>query len=69
MNNNKKQVVSILGSTGSIGTNTIDIISKSINKFSVYALTAKDNVKLLAKQSFLIKPSVVAIQNKDKYKV
>ena len=68
MNNNKKQVVSILGSTGSIGNNTIDVISKNINKFSVYALTAKDNVKLLAKQSFLIKPSVVAIQNKDKYK-
>ena len=51
MNNNKKQVVSILGSTGSIGNNTIDVISKNINKFSVYALTAKDNVKLLAKQS------------------
>ena len=68
MNNNKKQVVSILGSTGSIGNNTIDVISKNINKFSVYALTAKNNVKLLAKQSFLIKPNVVAIQNKDKYK-
>ena len=63
-----KKTISILGSTGSIGSNTIDVINSNKNKFSVLSLTSKNNVNLLSKQSFLLKPKFVAIQNKEKYK-
>ena len=63
-----KKTVSILGSTGSIGSNTIDVINSNKNKFSVLSLTSKNNVNLLSKQSFLLNPKFVAIQNKEKYK-
>ena len=43
----KKEVLSILGSTGSIGNNTVDVVSNNLNKFSVYGLTAKNNINLL----------------------
>ena len=63
-----RQTISILGSTGSIGTNTIDVINSNKKKFSVLSLSSKNNVNLLSKQSYLLKPKVVAIQNKNKYK-
>ena len=63
------KTISILGSTGSIGSNTVDIIKKNRTKFSTYSLSSKNNVILLSKQSFLLKPKIVAIQNKEKYKV
>jgi len=63
-----KKTISILGSTGSIGSNTIDVINSNKNKFSVLSLTSKNNVNLLSKQSFLLNPKFVAIQNKEKYK-
>ena len=61
------KTISILGSTGSIGSNTVDIIKKNRTKFSTYSLSSKNNVNLLSKQSFLLKPKIVAIQNKEKY--
>ena len=64
----KKNTVSILGSTGSIGTNTLNVISSNQKKFSVLSLSSKNNINLLSKQSVLYKPKIVAIQNKDKYK-
>ncbi len=63
-----KKTISILGSTGSIGSNTIDVINSNKNKFSVLSLTSKNNVNLLSKQSFILNPKFVAIQNKEKYK-
>ena len=63
-----KKSISILGSTGSIGTNTIDVIKSQKNKFSVHSLSSKNNVNLLTRQCILLKPDVVAIQNKNKYK-
>ena len=63
-----KKTISILGSTGSIGTNTINVINSNKKKFSVFSLTSKNNINLLSKQSILLKPKVVAIQNKKKYK-
>ena len=63
-----KKTISILGSTGSIGSNTIDVINSNKNKYSVLSLTSKNNVNLLSKQSFLLNPKFVAIQNKEKYK-
>ena len=47
-----KKTISILGSTGSIGSNTIDVINSNKNKFSVLSLTSKNNVNLLSKQWF-----------------
>jgi len=63
-----KKTISILGSTGSIGSNTVDVINSNKNKYSVLSLTSKNNVNLLSKQSFLLNPKFVAIQNKEKYK-
>tara|TARA_B100000029_G_C17594610_1_gene963662 strand:+ start:1058 stop:2230 length:1173 start_codon:yes stop_codon:yes gene_type:complete len=63
-----KKTITILGSTGSIGTNTVDVIKNNKNYFSVLSLTAKDNVNLLTKQANTLKPKYVAIQNKNKYK-
>ena len=65
----KYKILSILGSTGSIGQNTVDIVSNNLTKFSIYGLTAKNNVNLLLKQSYKLKPKAVAIQNKKKYKI
>ena len=63
-----KKTISILGSTGSIGSNTVDILSANKKKFSVCSLAAKNNINLLSKQALLLKPKIVAIQNKNKYK-
>ena len=63
-----KKTISILGSTGSIGTSTINVINANKKSFSVFSLTSKNNVKLLSKQSLLLSPKIIAIQNKDKYK-
>ena len=62
------KTVSILGSTGSIGSNTVDVIKSNNKKFKIVSLTSKNNINLLSKQSYLLKPKVVAIQNKKKYK-
>ena len=63
-----KKTISILGSTGSIGSNTVDVINSDKKKFSVFSLSSKNNVNLLCKQALLLKPKIVAIQNKKKYK-
>ncbi|MCG8503837.1 MAG: hypothetical protein MI755_04455, partial [Sphingomonadales bacterium] len=43
--------VTILGSTGSVGCNTLDLIARAPDRFSLVALTAHENVALLAKQA------------------
>jgi 1-deoxy-D-xylulose-5-phosphate reductoisomerase len=53
--------LSILGSTGSIGTNVLDIVSMFPQEFDVKALTAKKNVELLARQIEQFQPDVVAV--------
>ena len=63
-----KKTISILGSTGSIGTNTINVICSKLNNYSVFSLSANDNVKLLSKQASILKPKQVAIYNEKKYK-
>ena len=47
---NKLQSVSILGSTGSIGVNTLNVISQNSDRYRVFALSANSNVELLQKQ-------------------
>jgi len=57
--------LSILGSTGSIGRNTLKIVEMFPERFSVKALTAARNVQLLAEQIELFRPDMVAVLDED----
>lgn len=63
-----KQTVAILGSTGSIGTQTLDVIDRHSELFEVYALTAHSNIDLLVEQAKRYRPEVVAIADERHYK-
>jgi len=56
-----KKRISILGSTGSIGVNTLDVISKFPDKFQVISLSANRNISLLEKQIKTFKPKEIAL--------
>lgn len=58
--------VSILGSTGSVGTNTVDLIQRDRDQFDVIALTAHSNVELLAHQAKALRPDHVVIGDEAK---
>lgn len=62
-----KRSIAILGSTGSIGTQALDIVREHPEQFEVYALTANENVDLLIKQALEFQPEVVVIANENKY--
>ena len=53
--------ITILGSTGSIGRSTLDVIANNRNDFRVVALSAGRNIKLFEKQIIAFKPEVVAV--------
>ncbi len=55
--------ISVLGSTGSIGTQTLDVISKYPKEFSIVALSAGSNVKLLQSQIKHFKLKAVCLKN------
>ncbi len=57
--------ISILGSTGSIGKNTIEVIKNAPENFEIVALSARNDVKTLAEQALLLKPSYVVIENEE----
>ncbi|MDG5800468.1 1-deoxy-D-xylulose-5-phosphate reductoisomerase [Marinilabiliaceae bacterium ANBcel2] len=59
--------VAILGSTGSIGTQALEVIDAHPDLFSVEVLTANNNVQLLVSQAKRYSPNVVVIANKEKY--
>ena len=61
------RTVTILGSTGSVGCQTIDLIERAPGRFRVEALTANRNVALLAQQARQLKPRFVAIGETDGY--
>ncbi len=56
------RTLTILGSTGSIGTNTLDVVRRKADRFSVFALAAGRNIDLLAEQIKEFKPQVVVLQ-------
>jgi 1-deoxy-D-xylulose-5-phosphate reductoisomerase len=58
-----KKQIAILGSTGSIGTQALDVIAANDSLFEVYALTANNNVDLLIQQARKFKPEMVTIGN------
>jgi 1-deoxy-D-xylulose-5-phosphate reductoisomerase len=62
-----KKRIAILGSTGSIGTQTLEVIGKNPGLFEVVALTANNNVQLLADQIRQFRPDVAVIGNEGKY--
>jgi 1-deoxy-D-xylulose-5-phosphate reductoisomerase len=63
---NKKNIA-ILGSTGSIGTRTLEVVRKNTNLFSVFLLTAHSNADLLVKQALEFLPAYAIICDKAKY--
>lgn len=67
-NRQVKKHIAILGSTGSIGTQAMDVIVKNPDAFEAEVLTAKNNTKLLVEQARKVIPDVVVIANKKKYK-
>ncbi|MDA8858209.1 1-deoxy-D-xylulose-5-phosphate reductoisomerase [Flavobacteriales bacterium] len=64
----KKKQIAILGSTGSIGTQALEVINKHSDFFEVEVLTANNNSALLIEQAKKFKPNTVVITNEDKYK-
>ena len=61
--------IAIFGSTGSIGQQTLDVVEKNADLFSVVILTAQNNHELLIAQALKFHPKVVAIGNEDKYAI
>jgi len=57
----QKKKITILGSTGSIGVNTLDVIEKNPTHFEVFALTAHKNVEVLQKQIAIHNPKIVVL--------
>ena len=67
MNTENKRVIAILGSTGSIGTQTLQVVEEHPECFEVYALTAKSRVDELIEQARKFNPEAVAIADETKY--
>ena len=64
---NVRRSVTILGSTGSIGASTLDLIKYGSKHFEVVALTGNENVKLLIEQARVFKPKLAVIGNEEFY--
>ena len=62
-----KKRIAILGSTGSIGTQTLDIVRNNPERFEVYALTGNRNLDLLVQQAREFKPEAVCIADETLY--
>ena len=63
----KKKQIAILGSTGSIGTQALQVIEEHPDLYEAYALTANNQVDLLAEQARKFMPAAVVIANEAKY--
>ena len=63
----RKQQIAILGSTGSIGTQALEVIEEHSDRYEVYCLTANNKVELLAQQALKYNPAAVVIANEAKY--
>ena len=63
-----KKRLAILGSTGSIGTQALEVVRQHNDLFEISVLTANNNAELLIKQALEFKPNTVVINNEDLYK-
>ena len=61
--------IGILGSTGSIGKNTLNVIENNSEKFELIYITAKSQVELLIEQAKKFKPKYVVIADENKYSI
>lgn len=67
ISNHKLQRICILGSTGSIGSQALDVIAQHPDRFEAYCLTANNNAKKLAEQARRFQPASVVIANEAHY--
>lgn len=58
-----RKKVAILGSTGSIGTQTLDVVSRHSDVFEAYVITARNNIELLIEQASRFLPKYVVVTN------
>lgn len=63
----KKRHIAILGSTGSIGTQAVDVVKAHPDRFQVEVLTTNNNATLLIEQAVALQPNVVVICNENRY--
>ena len=63
----KKRQIAILGSTGSIGTQALQVIEEHNDLYEVYCLTANNKVELLAEQAHRFNPAAIVIANEERY--
>ena len=63
----KKRQIAILGSTGSIGTQALEVIAEHHDLYEIYCLTANNKVELLAEQTHKFKPAAIVIANEQRY--
>src|SRR5271166_3432645 len=59
------KTLTVLGSTGSIGTNTLDVVRRSRHQYRVYALAAGQNVETLSSQILEFRPEVAVVATSD----
>ena len=62
-----RRSVTVLGSTGSVGVSTLDLIARNPSAFAVEALVARSNVKLLVQQALAFRPRFVALDDPSGY--
>ncbi|HVI53025.1 MAG TPA: 1-deoxy-D-xylulose-5-phosphate reductoisomerase [Candidatus Sulfotelmatobacter sp.] len=67
LNDGQRRSVTILGSTGSVGANTVDLVERHPESFRVEALTANTNIAVLAEQARRLKPRLVAVADAEAY--
>ena len=67
METKEKRHIALLGSTGSIGTQALDVIAANPDRFAVEVLTAQSNATLLIQQALAFKPNCVVIGDESKY--
>ena len=63
----KKKQLAILGSTGSIGTQALEVVAAHSDLFEIEVLTAQNNAQLLIEQAVQFRPNVVVIANENLY--
>ncbi len=68
MREEMKRQLAILGSTGSIGTQALEVVDEHPDEFEIYALTANNRVDLLIRQARHFMPEVVVIANEQHYR-
>ena len=67
MDMKERKKIAILGATGSIGTQALQVIEEHGDLYEAYVLTANNRVELLAEQARRFRPEAVVVANKEKY--